>query len=185
MTNEIQNYFENYFKSLSNYLTKINKKDLIKFSEIILNSTNNGNKILIAGNGGSASIASHVSVDFIKAAGLRCVNFNEPNLITCFSNDYGYEKWISKALEVYSEENDLLILISSSGTSKNIINAAKKSNIRGLKLVTFSGFESNNPLRQLGDLNFWVNSKSYNHVEMVHHIWLVATVDFLTKKNKQ
>ena len=78
-----------------------------------------------------------------------------------------------------------LILINNQPLIYYAINAAKKSNIRGLKLVTFSGFESNNPLRQLGDLNFWVNSKSYNHVEMVHHIWLVATVDFLTKKNKQ
>jgi len=185
MLYEIQNYFEDYFKYLYKHISNIDEKDLKNFIKIILDSTNKGNKILIAGNGGSASIASHVSVDFVKAAGLKCVNFNEPNLITCFSNDYGYEEWISKALEVYSEKNDLLILISSSGTSKNILNAAKTSNKKGLKLVTFSGFESNNPLRQLGDLNFWVNSKSYNYVEMSHHIWLVAVVDFLTKKNKQ
>ena len=58
-----------------------------------------------------------------KVVGVKCFNFNEHNLITCFTNDYGQENWLKKALELYSNKEDLIILISSSGKSKNIINA--------------------------------------------------------------
>ncbi|MFM7272604.1 MAG: SIS domain-containing protein, partial [Gammaproteobacteria bacterium] len=74
-----------------------------------------GRKVLVAGNGGSAAMASHVCVDFVKVAGVRAVNFNEADLITCFANDYGYENWVSRALEAYADADDLVILISSSG----------------------------------------------------------------------
>ena len=113
------------------------------------------------------------------------MNFNEPNLITCFSNDYGYENWIKEALKIYAKTDDLLILISSSGESLNILNAAEKAKNMGMKLVTLSGFDSNNSLRKYGDINLWVNSKSYNFVEMAHHIWLVSIVDFITEKKHE
>ena len=80
---------------------------------------------MIFGNGGSAAIASHASVDLTKNANIRAVNFNEADLITCFSNDYGYEKWIEKAIDFYADDKDVLILISSSGKSVNMINACK------------------------------------------------------------
>ena len=141
---------------------------------------NNNNKILIFGNGGSASIASHFSVDLTKNAGLRCVNYNEPDLITCFANDYGFERWVEKAVDFYGNEDDLLIVISSSGSSRNILNgvrAARKGKFRAV--VTFSGFDEDNPLRQLGDINLWVNSRAYNFVENIHQIWLLAIVDLI------
>lgn len=141
-------------------------------------------KTIIAGNGGSAAIASHVSVDLTKAAGIRAINFNEADLVTCFANDYGYEKWLEKSIEFYADKNDLVILISSSGKSQNIVNAALKAKEMGLSVITFSGFDRNNPLNQLGDLNFWVNSRSYNIVEMTHHVWLVALVDYIIGKKK-
>ena len=80
---------------------------------------------MIFGNGGSAAIASHVSVDMTKNIKVKAMNFNEADLITCFSNDYGYEKWIEKAIEFYGNKGDILILISSSGKSKNMLNACK------------------------------------------------------------
>ena len=113
----------------------------------------------MVGNGGSASIASHLAVDFTKAAGVRSITFNESSLLTCFGNDYGYQNWVKKALEFYADKQDLIILISSSGNSKNIINGAKKAKEMNCKLVTFSGFSEDNGLNNLGDLNFWVNSK--------------------------
>ena len=136
-----------------------------------------GNKLIIAGNGGSAAIASHVSVDFTKAAGIRSINFNDADLLTCLANDYGYERVFEKAVEFYGDEGDLLILISSSGNSKNVVNAARMAKNLNMCVITFSGFKSNNLLHQLGDLNFWVDSKAYNIVEMTHHIWLLAIVD--------
>ena len=79
---------------------------------------------MIFGNGGSAAISSHVSIDLTKNAKIRTLNFNEADLITCFSNDFGYEKWVEKAVEYYHQKNDILILISSSGESRNMLNAA-------------------------------------------------------------
>ncbi len=131
------------------------------------------------GNGGSAAMASHVSVDLTKAAQIRAINFNETDLITCFANDYGYEHWVERALEAYADDNDLVFLISSSGRSPNIINGALKAKAMGLKVVTLSGFSCDNALRKLGDVNLWCDSRAYNVIEMTHHIWLLAIVDYI------
>ena len=124
-------------------------------------------------------MASHVAVDLTKVAGVRAINFNEADLLTCFANDYGYEHWVEKALDFYADEGDLVILISSSGKSPNIINGARKAHDLKLRVITLSGFSADNPLRSLGEVNLWANSRAYNIVEMTHHIWLVAIVDYL------
>ena len=140
---------------------------------------------MIFGNGGSAAIASHVSVDLTKNANIRCTNYNEADLITCFSNDYGYEKWIEKAVDFYSDQNDVLILISSSGKSKNMINACKAARKKNIsKIITFTGHEKNNPLSKLGDINFWIDSKAYNFVENTHQIWLLTICDLIIGKRE-
>ena len=89
---------------------------MIAVKTLLLNTRESGNKVLIVGNGGSAAMASHVSVDLTKQAGIRTVNFNEADLITCFANDYGYENWVKKAIEFYGDEGDVAILISSSNS---------------------------------------------------------------------
>ena len=138
-------------------------------------------KTLVFGNGGSASIASHFSVDLTKNAGIRCINYNEADLITCFANDYGFERWVEKAVDFYGDEGDLLIVISSSGSSKNMLNGVKAArNAKFSSVVTFSGFAEDNPLRQLGDINLWVDCKAYNFVENIHQVWLLAIVDLIT-----
>lgn len=114
-----------------------------------------------------------------KIAKIRCVNFNESDLITCFAKDYGCENWIKKAIEFYLDSDDLLILVSSSGKSKNIINAANFANKMKINLITFSGFEKSNPLNKKGKINIWVNSKIYNHVENTHQIQLLSIADYL------
>ena len=138
-----------------------------------------GKKVIVAGNGGSAAIASHCAVDFTKNGGIRCVNFNEADLITCLANDYGYGQWLAKALEFYADPGDLVILISSSGKSPNMVNAARYARSRGLEVVTFTGFEEDNPLKMLGTVKFWVESRAYNVVEMTHQIWLLAVCDLI------
>ena len=105
-------------------------------------------------------------------------------LITCFANDYGYDHWVEKALEAYADLGDLVILISSSGKSQNMLNGAEKATDMGVSVITFSGFLSDNPLRKLGDLNLWVDSSEYNIVEMTHHVWLVAIIDYLIETKK-
>ena len=176
-----KHYFSKYFESVGQKLNSIDPTQLEQAASMVWVAHKADKKIIIAGNGGSAAMASHVAVDFTKAAGIRAINFNEADLITCFANDYGYEHWIEKALESYADPGDLAILISSSGKSQNILNATEKANEIGLSVMTVSGFLTDNPLRKLGDLNLWVDSTEYNIVEMTHHVWLVAIIDYLVE----
>ncbi len=170
------------YNSLINDSTIIN--DLIQIKSLFQDTSKKGGKIIFAGNGGSAAMASHVAVDITKNAGIRAVTFNEYDLITTLANDYGYKNWISKAIELYHNPKDIIVLISASGQSLNILNAANKSKELGLPVITFSGFNLNNPLLKLGDINLWVDSEVYNIVEMTHHIWLLAIVDMIISKTE-
>ena len=172
-------FFESYYNKINNKLIDVSSSSLIEAALLIENLEKTSGKVILVGNGGSASIASHVSIDFTKAANIRSINFNEASLLTCFANDYGYENWASNALNFYADSNDIAILISSSGQSKNIINAADKAKKIGLPIITLSGFLESNPLRKMGDVNLWVNSSEYNIVESVHQIWLLSIVDYL------
>ena len=177
-----KNFLSAYLEDFSD-LVKPDQKTVEKLANVadllkVVHSA--GKKTLIFGNGGSTAIASHFSVDLTKNAGLRCFNFNEADLITCFANDYGFEHWVGKVVDFYGDEGDLLIVISSSGSSKNMLNGVKASRNGNFQaVVTFSGFEQDNPLRQLGDINLWVDSKAYNFVENMHQIWLLAMVDLI------
>jgi len=177
-------FFSNYFNELYQNFKKASTSDLKYTAKLIKKTNEIKKKIIVVGNGGSAAMASHVTVDFTKAAGIRAVNFNEADLLTCFANDYGYEHWVSRALEFYADYGDMVILISSSGKSPNIINGANYAKEMDLTLVTLSGFEHDNPLRKLGETNLWVDSTSYNIVEMTHQAWLLAIVDYLIEKKK-
>jgi D-sedoheptulose 7-phosphate isomerase len=169
-------YFDRYKASI--FSSDANRQ-LIEVKEMLVATRAAGRKVVIAGNGGSAAIASHCAVDLTKVARVRTINFNEADLITCFANDYGYEKWIQKAVEFYADSGDVLVLISSSGKSPNVVAAAEYARQREIKTVTFTGFDPKNPLRQLGDINLWVDSSAYNIVEMTHHIWLLAVCDLI------
>ena len=145
-----------YFDKISLNLDNHSAGEFIKKSISLINECKKKQgKIIIVGNGGSAAIASHVSVDFVKAAGIKSINFNEADLITCFANDYGYENWVAEAIKAYSDPNDLLIAISSSGMSKNIINGVFQAKKIGNQIITLSGFNKNNELKKMGNINFW------------------------------
>jgi len=160
-------------------------KKLIKVRDLLIEVTNKNKKIIIVGNGGSAAIASHFSVDLTKNAKLRCLNFHDAGLITCFANDYGFVRWVEKAVDFYGDEGDLLIAISSSGSSENMLNGVKAArNANFNSVVTLSGFSEDNPLNQLGDVNLWIDSKAYNFVENIHQIWLLAIVDLVIGKRE-
>ena len=177
-------YFKNYTKSINEILDNVDSNLIEKSVKIINKIIKQNKRIFIIGNGGSASIASHVSVDFAKVARVRSSTFNNSNLITCFANDYKYENWVTEAIKAYCDNKDLIILISSSGTSKNIVNAAKYCQKKKMNLITLSGFNKNNTLSKLGLVNFYFNSKNFNFIELSHHIILLSIVDiFANKKN--
>ena len=127
-----------------------------------------GRKIIMVGNGGSAGIASHQAVDYWKNGGVRAIAFNDASLLTCIGNDLGFENLFSAPIERFADPEDIVFAISSSGASKNILNAAETARKTGCRLVTFSGFALDNPLRGKGDLNFHVASHSYGLVEILH-----------------
>jgi len=180
-------FLKSYLEDLSNLIKPDDDliKSLINIRDLLLEVKSHNKKVLIFGNGGSAAIASHFSVDLTKNAKIRCLNFNEASLITCFANDYGFEHWAEKAIGFYGNEGDLLIVISSSGQSKNMINAVKAArNCNFHSVVTLSGFSEDNPLQKKGDINLWVNNKSYNFVENIHQIWILPLVDLLKSKRE-
>jgi len=180
-------FLKEYLLELQNLLKgdDVILDNLIRLKKVIIDNSKKGKKILVFGNGGSAAIASHFTVDLTKNARIRATNYNEADLITCLANDYGYDQWVSKVIELYMDKGDLIFFISSSGNSKNMINAvktAKKKKAR--KIVSFTGFNINNPLKKKSDLNFWVNSRAYNHVENVHQIWLLSLVDLIIGRSE-
>lgn len=177
-------FFDKYFDDVNEAIVSANHSELIMIGDVIEEANARGAKLVVAGNGGSAAMASHVTVDFTKTAGIRAVNFNEADLITCFANDYGYENWIVEALKSYADQSDIIILISSSGMSKNLVNAANYCRKQDLMLITLTGFSAGNDLRQMGSYNLWVDSNSYNIVEMTHHIWLLAILDYIIEKRR-
>ena len=176
-----QRYFPNYFETIAETINGIDPEALERAATMVRQAHDSGKKVILAGNGGSAAMSSHVAVDLTKAAGIRAINFNEADLLTCFANDYGYEHWVARALEFYADPGDLAILISSSGASQNMLNGAEQASAMGLAVISLSGFSPDNPMRRLGDLNLWAASDSYNIVEMTHHVWLLAIVDYLTE----
>lgn len=141
-------------------------------------------KLMFIGNGASASISSHMAIDFWKHAGIKATAFNDPSLLTCLSNDCGYEKVFAEPVQMFSDRGDILIAISSSGASKNILRAVEIARSRGVKVVTLSGFSKDNPLRRWGDMNFYVPADEYSHVEIMHHSLCHYILDIIVHKKK-
>jgi D-sedoheptulose 7-phosphate isomerase len=175
-------YLKKYISNFSELLTKSFDKDKIEQSNKIFKKIKKSKKkIIIIGNGGSAAIASHACVDYLKVAKIKSVNFNDPSLFTCFANDFGHDRWMEEAIKHYGDKGDLLISISSSGMSKNIINACKAARKKKfLSIITLTGFSKNNSVKKFGNINFWVDSKVYNFVENIHQIIILAISDFFS-----
>ncbi|MEZ0227139.1 MAG: SIS domain-containing protein [Planctomycetota bacterium] len=134
----------------------------------------------LIGNGASASMASHFAADVAKNGRIFTQVFTDPSLVTALGNDMGYEHVFAEPIRHRGQPGDLLIAISSSGKSPNVLNAVAAAREKGLFLVTLSAMDSQNPLRRSGDLNFWVDAKTYGNAETSHatilHHWMDALV---------
>ena len=177
----MENYINKYLKKLSSEVFDLDRKKFDQLISKFKKIKKKNKKIILIGNGGSAAMASHVSVDLVKLCGIRAINFNEADLITCFANDYGHDNWMKEATKKYFYKGDLVVLISSSGNSKNHVNCAKYCKKNKIELVTLTGFNGKNKLAKLGDLNLIANSKNFNIIEMIHHIWLLLACDYIVK----
>jgi D-sedoheptulose 7-phosphate isomerase len=134
-------------------------------------------RVLFIGNGGSAGISSHMATDWMRNGGFYAVSFNDGATLTCLSNDFGYEQVFAKQIEMHGRPGDLLVAISSSGNSVNILNGVAAARDTGASVVTLSGFSPDNKLRRLGDINLYVPSPSYGFVEISHLTICHAVLD--------
>lgn len=150
-----------------------------RLTHLLADTRTRGGGLYIIGNGGSAAVASHAVTDFFNVGGLRAMTLHDSSTLTCFSNDYGYENAFSRRVERLLTANDVLIAISSSGQSKNIINACRSATTCEAQVITLSGFRNDNLLRQLGDLNYWLDSDAYGMVEIGHLFLLHYLADRL------
>jgi len=178
-----------YFTTLSSYLTEtivtlasgetIQLADAINQVMALAKRTHAlGNKLIFIGNGGSAAIASHMATDYSKNGNIRSLALNDGSMLTCLGNDLGYDQIFAKQIELHARPGDLIVAISSSGRSPNILNGVKVARKIKCNLVTFSGFTAHNPLRNLGDINFYINSDRYGFVEIGHLTLCHAILDF-------
>jgi len=182
----------NYIAEFGNLLVKTEVTDAdnnsIDFADgvaeaikLITSRASENCKVIFIGNGGSASIASHQAIDFFRNGRMRAICFSDSSLLTCLSNDFGYQYVYEKSIEMFADKGDILIAISSSGQSENILLGVDAGKKTGCHIITMSGFKPDNPLRTRGDLNFYVPSNSYGYVEISHLTLCHCMVDMMTE----
>ncbi len=179
-----------YFASLAEYLTDTAATSASgepveladAFNKLIGDARRahaSGNKLIFVGNGGSAAIASHMATDYSKNGDVRSLALNDSSMLTCLGNDLGYDQVFAKQVELHARPGDLMIAISSSGRSANILNAVRAARNAKCQVVTLSGFTADNPLRRLGNINFYIASDRYGFVEIGHLTICHAILDFI------
>ena len=161
-------FYENVIDEIVDYFTRCKKS---------------GNQLFFVGNGGSSAIASHMTADYMKNGGMNTYSLYDNAVTTCMGNDYGYEYVFSKPLDFLLKESDLLVAISSSGKSKNIINAIKTAQRKKAFVITLTGFDENNIIKQMGDVNIYVPNHKYGIVESIHNLILQQIVDTIMERD--
>ena len=167
---------ENPFKE---YIKALNEISINEEFNSFKNAWEDHPKIIILGNGGSNSVASHISQDYVKFHNKKSLVFSDPSMLTCFINDFGMENAYKKFLEFYADQETLIILISSGGESKNIINCSKYCEENNIPYGILTWFNSKNTLRNISKNALWdyyINSSDYGIVECVHQIFLHGVV---------
>ena len=186
---------EEYYRNISSLIGSIrvtnNEGDEIEFShgiemvgKLINSRVDSDRKIMFIGNGASASISSHMAADFLRNGGMQALAFNDSALLTCISNDYGYEHVFEKPIEIFSQKEDIIFAISSSGESENIVRGVNAARLNGCSVITLSGFKEDNRLCTMGDINFYVPSEIYGLVEVIHHSICHCILDTIVNYNE-
>lgn len=157
-------------------VNSINFQDLSKLKDIV----GDADHIIMLGNGGSNAVTLHIAQDYTKVLGKRAMSFGDTSRMSCYANDFGWDHAYTKFLEHFAQANTLVILISSSGNSTNILNCAEYCTKNNLPMVTLSGFDPNNKLRSLYSdqslIHFWVDSTDYGIVECCHELILHSVI---------
>ena len=184
-------YYQNLLQIITSIKVSDQKGTALDFYDgiesvgaLLVSQAASGRKLMFIGNGASAAISSHMASDYSKNGGLRAMAFNDIALLTAVSNDWGYQHVFEKPITMFAEEGDVLFAISSSGQSENILKGVQAARQKACTIVTLSGFNADNPLRFLGDVNFYVPSPNYGPVEVIHHSICHCILDvIMTKRN--
>lgn len=189
MQDQVRHFIDELINILNTIEVSTQRGEFISFYEgvnraikVLRERTGNGGKIMFIGNGGSSAIASHFALDYWHAGGMRSITFDSSPQLTCLSNDHGYDQVYAIPVKLFAEQGDVLVAISSSGNSANILNGVISAQDNQCTVLTLSGFEPDNKLREMGDFNFYVPSKSYGYVELTHDIILHAILDLAAVK---
>lgn len=150
-------------------LTRVPEAEHRRAVALVLEAKRKNRRLFFIGNGGSAAIASHMAADFAKAGEMRALCFNDAALMSALANDEGYQSVFEWPMSLHSEPEDVLFAISSSGKSESITRPARVAKSIGVHVITLSGFSETNPLRKVGNVNFYVASNKYGVVEVAHH----------------
>jgi D-sedoheptulose 7-phosphate isomerase len=180
----VDSYFEDLHVALENVQytgpqgERLNRAEAYERTlKLAQEATGRGGKLMFIGNGGSAGLASHMAIDFTKNGQMPAMCFNDGAALTCMGNDFGYEEVFARQLHFHAHKGDVLFAISSSGASENILRAVAVARDRGCVVITMSGFKADNPLRALGDVNFYLGLSEYGMVEVAHTAMIHAVVD--------
>lgn len=151
----------------------------IDFAKQVFECRNTGNKVIFMGNGASYTIANHAALDYMSQLGIITMCAADQAVLTAFSNDFGYDKALQRFTQINYRKGDILVCVSSSGSSPNVVEAAKYVKGIGGNVVAFTGFSEDNNLSKYADKNFWVDSRVYNIVESIHNLWLAMICDLM------
>lgn len=160
-------------------MTTVYEDGLRQLVECFSNVKEEKKHIFFIGNGGSAAIASHMTADFMKNGGMKTYSLYDSALMTCMGNDHGYEYVFSEPLKFLGGKNDLLVAISSSGNSRNIVNALEIAVEAGMKTISLTGFRADNKAKNTGKMNVYVPVSHFGIVESIHNIILQEIVDMI------
>lgn len=184
-TKKIDDFFNNYISNITKCLLRVDKTKLDAAATEILKTIKRKRTIFICGNGGSAAISNHYICDFLKYLRQktnlkpRIISFsNNVETLTAISNDLDYKYIFSYQAESFCEKNDLILIISSSGNSKNILEILKFSKKNKIRTIGFSGF-SGGKLRKGCDIPVHVNAKNYGIAEDSHHILMHVILQYI------
>lgn len=185
---DFNNYLKKYLDELSKSIINSNKKQLEKAINLIVKKIKNNNTIFVCGNVGSAAIANHYVCDYLKFFRDRTVY--KPKIIslssnletiTAIANDISYDQIFKYQAESLSKKNDLIIIISSSGNSKNIIELLKFAKKKGISSIGFSGFDGGY-LEKNSNISININAKNYGLSEDAHHILMHIIMQYIVFK---
>lgn len=151
--------------------------------DVFLKHKEKNSMLFFFGNGGSSAIASHMTADYMKNGGMNTYSLYDNAVTTCMGNDYGYEYIFSKPMEFLVQEGDLVVAISSSGNSDNIVNGIVTARKKKAEVITFTGFSEDNKAKQLGDVNLYVPCSKYGIVESIHNLILQQIVDMIMERD--